>query len=121
MYWNFSPSRYSVCPAATRRRVNIRLSRRSTSGAFIPQGRHRSRKWQAEHWVWSALTEVLRATVGTGAILIVRVGAWSVAVDMMSSSFTDESMGKLLRGAAHCLGQLVELGGLVQETHSAGR
>src|SRR4051812_34413724 len=81
----------------------------------MPQGRHRSRKWQAEHWGWSALTEVLRATVGTGAILIVRTGAWSVAVDMMSSSFTDKSMGTLLRGAAPRLGKLVELGGFVQK------
>src|SRR4051812_20174481 len=103
MNWNLSPSRYSVCPAATRRRVNIRLSRRSTSGVFIPQGRHRSRKWQAEHCVWSALTGVLRATEGTGAILKVWIGAGSVAVDMMASTFTDESMGNLLRGLAHGL------------------
>src|SRR4030095_798353 len=112
MNWKPSPSRYSVSPAATRRRPNIRPSRRCVSLPVRPQGRQRSRRWQVEHCVFSG------ATV-TGATRMVRTGASNVAVVMLWFFLSEESGDGSCRGADR-LRELVEFGGFVEEAHGPG-
>src|SRR5437879_3087556 len=123
MNWNLSPARYSVSPGATLRRANISPSRRSMSLPFRPQGRQRSLRWQVEQSVLSVATDVARGVAGTGAMRKVRTGASAVAVDMVEASGgrsgRNGSGRNRMRYGADGRGELVELGGLVQETGGA--
>src|SRR6478735_10323011 len=117
---NLSPARYSAWPAATLRRPKESRSRQAVSLPDRPQGRHRSRRWQAEQLVCMGATLLrVRAVASAGTTGMTVKAVWAaeaaVAVDIMVG-FCLDSMG--MAGCADGVGEPVDLDGLVEEAEN---